>query len=108
MPSMKMNSKLKKKSQIKVLLAISFALIVFYIVFVSWNYLFGKTTSGFGQSVEGITQDKDLDGIANAVDDCPCPPGGKGVLENKGCPSSYKIKGDGTGLEDRSCLTKTT
>lgn len=98
----------KSVSQMMELLVIIFLIVLFvYLSSKLYIYFFGKETSELKERFISI-EDYDKDGVSNIADKCPCPPQGFGVMENEGCPANYKIKGDGQGIEDRTCLSKKT
>ena len=99
----------KKSAGPAVWLISSIVLILLFLYLYSnvWVKLFGKETSSLKEQL-GSAGDADSDGVINIADKCPCPPDGKGVQENEGCPSNHKITNTNVGKEDRACLTKKT
>lgn len=99
--------KYKKSAGPAVWLVGSIVLILLFLYLYSnvWVRLFGKETSSLKEQL-GSAGDSDNDGVINIADKCPCPPDGRGVQENEGCPSGHRITNTNTGKEDRTCLTK--
>lgn len=99
-----MKSKKAAEKLVWIVASIVFVLFVLFVYTNVWANLFGKSATEFGEQI-GTINDKDSDTVINIADKCPCV---KGVQENYGCPSDYKIKGTDKDLEDKSCLTKKT
>lgn len=98
---------MKSKKGIKLIetVAVLALLLLFLAVYSgAWTKLFGKSASSLNEQID-LAGDHDKDIVANFQDKCPCV---SGDLDNKGCPSGYKITDTGTGNEDRVCLTKKT
>ena len=64
-----------------------------------------KQFTVFNKQIESLN-DCDRDTVMDRLDACPCDIIQRGSTANDGCPEGYRIRGDNTGKEDRSCLDK--
>ena len=94
--------KKSKRAALPLELVIVLALLAFFLVmYTLWYFgFFGKNASSLNDQFIASC-DADQDNIPNVADKCPCV---FGVYENDGCPSGYKITGDGKGKENRDCF----